>query len=302
MKKSLEVNITNEYARTGNKSGYRCPHCRQFQISVTTTSPILFWGIETDRLLTDKEKKRNYTIRYLYIFSRQRREVIRHTKAKNFKKAKNALHKIIRCLNKYDYKTEVTILTRIKSYVTSKCPYYKIKLTKGIDNLFSIEYNLDWEQLRYDEMFDGIYVLRSNCKKEEYPLKEVLRAYKGQSAIERRFSNVKQPPIAVSPVWLQKPKRIESLLFCVFVALLVMAILEREARKKIKSLPLRTEKRNKLPLTASVILEAFDSVAIYTITLWINGKTTITKKCGDLSAPKRYLLWALSLPPINRLI
>ena len=33
-----EIEIINEYARTGNKSGYRCPYCRQSQISVTTTS------------------------------------------------------------------------------------------------------------------------------------------------------------------------------------------------------------------------------------------------------------------------
>lgn len=34
----LEIEIINEHARTGNKSGYRCPNCRQSQISVATTS------------------------------------------------------------------------------------------------------------------------------------------------------------------------------------------------------------------------------------------------------------------------
>jgi len=50
--------------------------------------PIPFWGMETERKLVDKEKKKHYPIRYIYIFSRTRREVIRHTRAKRFKKAK----------------------------------------------------------------------------------------------------------------------------------------------------------------------------------------------------------------------
>jgi len=34
----LEIEIINEYAQTGNKLGYKCPNCRQFRLSVTTTS------------------------------------------------------------------------------------------------------------------------------------------------------------------------------------------------------------------------------------------------------------------------
>jgi len=264
--------------------------------------PIPFWGMETERFLIDKEKKRHYSIRYLYIFSRQRREVIRHTRAKRFKKAKNGLHKIIRCLNKYDYKSEATILTRIKGKVTSKCPYYKIKLTKDENEFFSIEYSIDWEKLRTDEMFDGIYLLKCNCKKGEYPMKKVLRAFKGQCKVERRFSNTKQPPISVSPIWLQKPTRIESLLFLVFVALLLMALLEREARRKLQGIPLRTEKRDNLPLTAPVLIEAFKTIAIYKITQSIKGKTIIVKKCGNLSVAQREVLWRLSFPTINKFI
>jgi len=269
-----------------------------------TDFPIPFWGMETSRQLTDKEKKRNYTIRYLYIFSRQRREVIRHTRAKNFKKAKNALHKIRRCLNKYDYTTETTIHSRIKSNVLSKCPYYRIKLTKDGEGFFSIKYSINWKQLRNDEIFDGIYILRSNLKKEEFPIKEVLRSYKGQATIERCFLNIKDAPISVSPVWLHKPKRIESLLFCVFVAFLVMALLEREARQKVwsKRIPLRVEGRDKLPLTAKVLLSSFSSIAIYTITLKVNGKNVITKKWGNLSVAQRSVLWALSFPSPNLLM
>ena len=82
-------------------------------------------------------------------------------------------------------------------------------------------------------VFNGIYILRTNLYKEEFPMLSVLGSYKEQSVIEKCFETVKQPPIQVSPVWLHKPQRIESLLFCVFVALLVMALLQREGRAKV---------------------------------------------------------------------
>jgi transposase len=266
------------------------------------TKPIPYWGMETLRKLTDKEKK-NYYIRHLYIFSHQRRDVIRHTRAKSFKKAKEALHKIKRCLNKYDYKTEAVIHSRIKNYVLSNCPYYKIKLTKNADGLFSIKYSIDFKQLRLDEMFDGIYILKCNLPKE-YPIIEVLRSYKGQSTIECGFSNMKGLPISVEPVWLHKPERIESLLFCVFLAFLVMALLQREARKKVQpmGIPLRVEGRDNLKLTAKALIEAFDGIAIYTITQRVNGKIIIQRECAKLSMAQRYVLWALSFPSLNDLI
>jgi transposase len=262
--------------------------------------PFRYWGMETERKITDEKEKKSYTIRHLYIFSRQRREVIRHTKAKKFTKAKAALHKIIRCLNKYDYKTERTIHSRLKSKVLSKCPYYKIKLTKNEVGLFEIEYKIDWDKLHLDEIFDGIYVLRCNLTCE-YSITDVLCSYKRQSMIERSFESIKQPPISVSPVWLQNPKRIESLLFCVFVAFLVMALLEREARKKIapKGIPLRVEGRDKLPLTASVLLEAFDNIALYTITQKVDGKIITNSFCTNLSIVQRDVLFLLSFPSFS---
>ncbi len=54
--------------------------------------PVPYWGMETERKLTDKDagpkEQKNYQIRRIYIFSKDRRKVIRHTRAKNFLKAK----------------------------------------------------------------------------------------------------------------------------------------------------------------------------------------------------------------------
>ena len=114
-----------------------------------------------------------------------------------------------------------------------KCPYYRYELHKDSDGLFSIAYWIDWQQLADDEMFDGIYVLKTNAPKAWFSMNVILETYKGQPHVERCFETVKQPPICVSPVWLHKAQRIESLLFLVFLALLVISLLQREGRQKV---------------------------------------------------------------------
>ena len=263
-----------------------------------TNSPIPYWGMEAERQITDKKKKDSYLIRHLYIFSRQRREVIRHTRAKSLLKALAALHKIKRCLNKYDYTTRHIIHSRIENQVKKKCKYYRIQLRQTQKGAFTLSYTIDWQQLRADERFDGIYVIRTNLLAKQYAMTDVLCAYKEQPFIEQSFQTVKQPPIEVSPVWLHKPCRIESLLFCVFVALLVIALLQREGRNKVypRQIPLRPEGRDHLPLTAAVLLRAFDTVAVITITQKQNGRQWGTRKCTRLSVPQSRVLAALAFP------
>ena len=262
-------------------------------------APIPYWGLETERTIIDKKRKQRFLIRQIYTFSRQRREVVRHTRAKAFLKAKAALHKIIRCLNKYDYKTQQVIHSRLQSQVIKKCRYYQIQLNEDKESRFSISYAIDWQLMREDEMFDGIYLLRTNLKKDTFSMSAVLCSYKEQPQIERCFSTMKQPPIQVSPLWLHLPQRIESLLFIVFIALLIVMLLQREGRKKVakKQIPLRVGGRDDLPLTAKVLLAAFDSIAIVSVTFIENGSLRTEKKCTRLSPAQMQVLLALGFEP-----
>lgn len=180
----------------------------------------------------------------------------------------------------------------------SKCPYYRIKVHQNATGEFSITDVIDWHRLAFDEQFDGIYVLRTNGMKERFSMNAIVESYKGQPHIERCFETIKQPPIQVSPVWLHKPERIETLLFLVFVALLVMMLLQREGRKKVwpKHIPLRPEGRDHLPLTAQVLLAAFDTVAIATITVSSDGRLATDQRCTQLSDSQRAVMNALAFP------
>jgi transposase len=90
---------------------------------------------------------------------------------------------------------------------------------------------------------------------------QVLAAYKYQPNLERRNHCLKGPQ-AVAPVNLHSPARIEALLCCHFLALLVSALIERQirhamARANTPTIPLYPEERDCAAPSAERILEVF---------------------------------------------
>lgn len=68
---------------------------------------------------------------------------------------------------------------------------------------------------------------------EEWPAERVLREYKEQQAVERRFPVLKDPK-RVGPVYLDRPDRVEALGYVLLMALLVYSLIERRAREALK--------------------------------------------------------------------
>ena len=100
---------------------------------------------------------------------------------------------------------------------------------------------------------------------------EVLRAYKRQPIIEKRFSQLKTD-FAVAPIYLKSVTRIQALLAVYFFVLIVQTLLERELRQAmeragIESLPLYPEGRACRRPTTRKILDLFDGVQRHELTL-----------------------------------
>ena len=89
----------------------------------------------------------------------------------------------------------------------------------------------------------------------------ILDAYKYQPFLEKRNEQLKTV-LSVAPIYLKKPQRVAALLFVYFLAVLVFALIEREARlsmkkRGIESIPLYPEKRPCKAPTSDGILSAF---------------------------------------------
>jgi transposase len=79
---------------------------------------------------------------------------------------------------------------------------------------------------------DGWYALLTNLEATDADAAEVLRRYKGQSAVEQRYSTIKGP-LAVAPMFLQTNRRITALITVICLALLIFSLIEREVRQRL---------------------------------------------------------------------
>ncbi len=79
---------------------------------------------------------------------------------------------------------------------------------------------------------DGWYALLTNLDPADADPADVLRRYKGQSAVEQRYATVKGP-LAVAPMFLQTNRRITALITVICLALLIFSLIEREVRRQL---------------------------------------------------------------------
>ena len=78
---------------------------------------------------------------------------------------------------------------------------------------------------------DGWYALFTNLP-ATIDTAEVLRRFKGQEAVERRYGAFKGP-LAVAPVFLHNNRRITALITVIYLALLIFCLVERQVRHAI---------------------------------------------------------------------
>jgi transposase len=183
-------------------------------------------------------------------------------------------------------------VAKVKQYVETEV----IERSDGLD----VRWRLQPECLREDAQFNGFYCVLTNEVETQAPMQAIFRTYKEQSKVERRFRMVKQPPIQVRPIWLHQPQRIESLVFVVMVALFVFALIEREARRVVKEsgqvfTGLRPEGRDKLPVTAERLFEAFAPLSLVKQRMRVAGEVIDVLTPATLSPIQAQVLDRLGL-------
>jgi transposase len=141
------------------------------------------------------------------------------------------------------------------------------KYVKHVKTSFNISWSVDPVRLAEAESLDGIFPLITNT---QLTAEEVLRAYKRQPIIEKRFSQLKTD-FAVAPIYLKSVTRIQALLAVYFFVLIVQTLLERELRQameraKIESLPLYPEDRACRRPTTRKLLDLFAGIQRHELT------------------------------------
>jgi transposase len=131
---------------------------------------------------------------------------------------------------------------------------------------FSLAFSTDAAAVAFDAASDGCFPLVTN---ERLTPAELLGIYKSQPHLERRHVTYKGV-IEAAPIMLKSDSRIDALGFCLYVALLVHALVERELRRAmvangIKSLALYYEDRACAAPTAARVFELLHPLVTTTV-------------------------------------
>jgi transposase len=168
------------------------------------------------------------------------------------------------------------------------------RYVKKVATRFDLVYRIDDAQVAVDATSDGIFPLITNVA--DLSELELLKTYKRQPAIEKRFSQLKTD-FEVAPVYLKAVHRIQALLCVYFFALLAEALLERELRQamqreEIEALPIYPEGRACRWPTARRVIDLFESVQRHTL---VHGKRPAEALVTELTRLQRKLLKLLGL-------
>jgi transposase len=160
---------------------------------------------------------------------------------------------------------------------------------------FSLTFATDAAAVAFDAASDGCFPMCTNDT--EMTEAELLSAQKRQPRLERRHATFKGV-IEAAPILLKSDYRIDALGFCLYVALLVHALIERELRQAmaeagIVELPLYHEDRSCKTPTAARVLEVLAPLARNVVG---HRDEVLTVAVPELSPLQEQLLTLLAVP------
>jgi transposase len=184
-----------------------------------------------------KTIRRNHRLIFVWSESKARQQA--KTRERHTAKIRAEFEAVQRNLGRYSLTTTEAIVRRLEA---AKGKYaegelFTYRLTRDRTGGFHLAWEIAAEALERRQDLEGVYVLKTNLPKPTHPTAEVLRTYKEQSHVERRFHHLKGP-LAVAPMFLKNPERIAGLLCILVWALMVLALMERQVRRGLKGRPL----------------------------------------------------------------
>jgi transposase len=233
--------------------------------------------------------------RQIFVWSEAKAEQEAKTRQRHLDKTTAEFQAIERNLNKYSLKTREKIVSRLEAakgkYTIGDVFRYELSQRGG---KFSLRWEIDPSELKRVEELDGAYVLKTDLPKNSHPTSKVLQEYKEQIHVERRIGDMKGP-LAIAPMFLEKPLRIAGLMFILLWSLMTLSLMERDVRQSLKGEPMYgiyPEGRPSPAPTGRSILERFEDLAIVIVTH--HGEEH--RRLAELDKVQRRLIEMMSIP------
>jgi transposase len=234
--------------------------------------------------------------RVVFVWSEAKARQEKATRERHVAKIQAEFEAVTRNINRYSLKTEDVIVRRLES---AKAKYSEGDLfeytVSGRKGRYRLSWGLNAKAVERWEQLEGAYILKTDYPIRQYPTASILAEYKSQICVEQRMHHLKGP-LAVAPMFLEKPERIAGLLCIVVWALVVLSLMERQVRRSLEGKPmygLYPENRPSAAPTGPAILNAFSTLCI----VIVKTGTTQRRQLAELTAVQEKLIKLLGIPP-----
>jgi transposase len=174
-------------------------------------------------------------VRCVFVWSSARAQAAATSRAKKLDRARADLQRVQRGLGSRSYRTPEQVRQRVAVIAGQRKVTALLCAEVGTDpttDTPTLSWRFDQAALQAEQATDGWYGLLTNLTVEQADAAEVLRRYKGQEVVERRYGAFKGP-LGVAPMFLKTNRRISALISVICLALLVFCLVERAVRRAI---------------------------------------------------------------------
>lgn len=191
--------------------------------------------LEDVHMMTGRRKRDPvHRLRRILVHSTGNSKGQQTARAKRLAKATEDLDKLQRSAGGRYYNTPAKVEARIgviaKTRRVANCLHTTV--TTDPDGRPSLTWHFDQDVLDTEAAADGWYALVTRLTPDQADAADVLKRYKGQAVVERRYSDFKGP-LAVAPIFLEHNRRITALITVICLALLVFCLIERQVRQAL---------------------------------------------------------------------
>jgi len=234
--------------------------------------------------------------RVVFVWSEAKARQQKATRDRHVAKIQTEFEAVTRNLNRYSLKTEEVIVRRLESakakYSEGELFEYTLSCRRG---RYQLTWGLNAKAVERWEQLEGAYILKTDYPIRQYPTASILGEYKSQICVEQRMHYLKGP-LAVAPMFLEKPERIAGMLCIVVWALIVLSLMERQVRRSLQGKPmygLYPENRPSPAPTGPSILNAFSTLCI----VIVKSGTTQRRQLAEMTPVQQKLIKLLGIPP-----
>jgi transposase len=187
---------------------------------------------DTTTLTGPRKKDPVLTLRRVFVHSSARAGAAATARAKKLDRAAEDLTRLTRGLGSRHYPDAAAVEARLAVIARTRRVAAYLRTTTGTcpdTGKPTLNWHVDQQAVDTEASTDGWYALLTNLEAAEADATQVLLHYKGQEAVERRYSAFKGP-LAVAAIYLKNNRRITAMITVVCLALLVFSLIERQVR------------------------------------------------------------------------